>query len=144
MFNIKKPTIFKKKLKCRKKLYFSLFYNTSQLFSIISYRSINLLYYNLTFLNFILNKKKVKKKKMSRKERFKRGASQTKLVALRINKTELSKFGNKNIFKYLNVKERKNIKVHFLKKNVIFKKKNLYFTFTVNTLYEKNCWFTNG
>jgi len=63
MFNIKKPTIFKKKLKCRKNLYFSLFYNTSQLFSIVSYRSINLLYYNLTFLNFILNKKRVKKKK---------------------------------------------------------------------------------
>jgi len=60
---------------------------------------------------------------MSRKERFKRGASQTKLTALRINKTELSKFGNKNIFKYLNVRERKNIKVHFLKKNIILKKK---------------------
>lgn len=123
MFNIKKPIIYKKKLKRRKNSLFSLVYKTTSMFSLLTYRGVNLLYYNLTFFNFILNKKKTRKKKMSRKEKFKRGASQTKLTALRINKTELNKFGNKNIFAYLNNNEKKKIKVHFLKKTINFKKK---------------------
>ena len=60
---------------------------------------------------------------MSRKEKFKRGAAASKLITLKINKTELNKFGNKNIFNYLTINERKNIRVHFLKKSPLFKKK---------------------
>lgn len=123
MFNLKKPILLKKKLKRRCNSKFSLFYKSPLSCSLIAIRGINLLYYNLSFLNFILNKKKTKKKKMSRKEKFKRGASALKLNSLRINKTELNKFGNKNIFSYLNIKEKKRIKVHFLKKTRLFKKK---------------------
>jgi len=126
MFKLKKPTILKKRQKKRTNRVFNIFFNPSSKVnctSLLVYRGINLLYYNLSFLNFILNKKRVKKKKMSRKEKFKRGAASNKLAMLKINKTELSKFGNRNIFNYLNTTERKNIKVHFLKKPKILKKK---------------------
>lgn len=123
MFNLKKPIIFKKKQKRRSNKTFNIFYNKPNSINLLVYRCINLLYYNLTFLNFILNKKKVKKKKMSRKEKFKRGAAASKLITLKINKTELNKFGNKNIFNYLTINERKNIRVHFLKKSPLLKKK---------------------
>jgi ribosomal protein L16/L10AE len=123
MFNLKKPVILKKKQKRRINKTFNIFYNKSNGINLLVCRGVNLLYYNLTFLNFILNKKKVKKKKMSRKEKFKRGAASSKLITLKINKTALSKFGNKNIFNYLTSNERKNIKVHFLKKPAVFKKR---------------------
>lgn len=123
MFKLKKPIIFRKKQKKRTNLTFNIFYNKPNSINLFVYKSINLLYYNLTFLNFILNKKKLKKKKMSRKEKFKRGAASSKLITLKINKTELNKFGNKNIFNYLTINEKKNIKVHFLKKPPFFKKK---------------------
>lgn len=126
MFNLKKPIVLKKKQKKRSNKTFNIFYNKSNSISLLVCRGLNLLYYNLTFLNFIINKKRVKKKKMSRKEKFKRGAASSKLITLRINKTELSKFGNKNIFNYLTINERKNIKVHFLKKPSILKKKMIF------------------
>jgi len=123
MFKLKKPTILKKKQKKRSKKIFNIFYNKFNGINLLVYQSVNLLFYNLTFLNFILNKKKTRKKKMSRKEKFKRGAASSKLITLKINKTELAKFGNKNMFNYLNIKDRKKIKVHFLKKSTIFRKK---------------------
>lgn len=126
MFNLKKPIIFKKKQKKRSNKNFNIFYSKSANINLLVCRGVNLLYYNLTFLNFILNKKKVKKKKMSRKEKFKRGAASSKLITLKINKTELNKFGNKNIFNYLTINERKSIKVHFLKKPSSFKKKMIF------------------
>jgi len=124
MFNLKKPNILKKKQKGRSSNFFNIFYIKLGGINLLVRRCVNLLYYNLTFLNFILNKKKTKKKKMSRKERFKKGSSSTKLTMLKINKTELSKFGNKNMFNYLTLNERKNIKVHFFKKPHTLKKKN--------------------
>jgi ribosomal protein L16/L10AE len=125
MFNIKKPNILKKKFKRRSNKLFNIRYLKQNVINLLVRRCVNLLYYNLTFLNFILNKKKMKKKKMSRKEKFKRGSAAAKLTVLKINKTELSKFGNKNMFNYLNLNEKKNIRVHYLKKIPTLKKKTI-------------------
>jgi len=76
MFNLKKPNILKKKQKGRSSNFFNIFYIKLGGINLLVRRCVNLLYYNLTFLNFILNKKKTKKKKCLEKKDLKKDRRQ--------------------------------------------------------------------